>query len=47
MKGSDMYPKLTISKWQSKDNKYDVDVQKFNNKYCNIGFEAIEKVKTR
>ena len=46
MNGNDMCPKLAISKWQSKDNKYAVDAQKFNNKYCNIGLEAIEKAKT-
>ena len=46
MKENDMCPKLAISKQQSKDNKYAVDAQKFNNEYCNIGLEAIEKAKT-
>ena len=45
-KGNDMCPKLAISERQSKDNKYAVDAQKFNNEYCNIGREAIEKAKT-
>ena len=46
MNGNDMCPKLAISERQSKGNKYAVDAQKFNNEYCNIGLEAIEKAKT-
>jgi len=48
LKGPDLCPDLTISKWQSKHNTntYAVDAQKFNHEYCINGLEAIGKAKT-